>query len=345
MKHNAKFVLSKTKMLEQYNLINLLADKITYSFKSNYEVGKLLENATDCFFSVHALSRLDMLDDKTRIWFFAQAWDYEELQALFEKGVRKFVVDNEMDLKTLLRFLEGKNAKIDLLLRMRLKENTIHTGKHYVFGMYSGQINEWIPKLKNNENIGKIGIHFHRKTQNISEWSLKYELEQCIDNELWPLIDIVNIGGGIPGKYKNYRREVQDHIFNKIKELKQWLEDKNIILMIEPGRFIAGPAVELHAVIKNIYDNNIVVNCSVYNSAMDTFISHIRLLVKDELPEGKGLPFTIKGCTPCSMDIFRYRVFLDNPKIGDKLIFLNAGAYNFSTDFSGLYGLMTEVIE
>ena len=50
----------------------------------------------------------------------------------------------------------------------------------------------------------------------------------------------------------------------------------------------------------------------------------------------KGQAYTIKGMTPDSMDILRYRVFLKKPKIGDKIVFLNAGAYTFSTDFCGL---------
>ena len=68
---------------------------------------------------------------------------------------------------------------------------------------------------------------------------------------------------------------------------------------------------------------------------MDTFVAHIRLKVKGELEE-KGEAFTIKGCTPDSMDIFRYRVYLNRPNIGDKLVFINAGAYTYTTDFCNL---------
>ena len=49
--------------------------------------------------------------------------------------------------------------------------------------------------------------------------------------------------------------------------------------------------------------------------------------------------------TPCSMDLFRYRVYLDNPKVGDELVFLNAGAYNFRTDFCDLEEIETEVVD
>jgi len=45
------------------------------------------------------------------------------------------------------------------------------------------------------------------------------------------------------------------------------------------------------------------------------------------------------------MDLFRYRVYLkDEPKVGGKITFLNAGAYNFSTDFCNLPTIETEII-
>jgi ornithine decarboxylase len=116
-------------------------------------------------------------------------------------------------------------------------------------------------------------------------------------------------------------------------------------MIIEPGRFIAASPVRLEAEILSIYDNNIVINCSVYNSAMDTFVAHIRLIVEGELPEGEGEAYTIKGCTPDSMDIFRYRVYLKKPKVGDKVVFLNAGAYTYTTDFCNLPKLEVKVVK
>jgi ornithine decarboxylase len=341
MMSEAKFVLSKSKVLEQYNKIKKISDKVSYSNKTNFEVGEILEKETDCFFSVHSINSLENIENKSRVWFFAQAWTENEILKLFELGITSFVVDNEVDLTKLIKLIDNK--EINLLLRLRLRENTIHTGKHFVFGFRSKQVNELLPILKENKNINKLGIHFHRKTQNVSEWSLKEELSEAILEENLTKLDIVNIGGGIPSIYKNHRPEVINYIFDKIKETKEWLNSKNIDVITEPGRFIAGPSVQLETEIVNKYDNNLVVNCSVYNAAMDTFIANIRLLVKDELEEGQK--YTIKGSTPDSMDIFRYSVYLDNPKIGDKLVFLNAGAYNFSTEFCKLPKLKTEVIE
>lgn len=339
----ARFVLSRAKMLQQFNRARELADSVSYSVKTNPFLAHMLETETDSFFSVHFLNYLDVIKDKSRVWFIAQSWGTDELERLFEKGVRSFIVDNESDLGVLLGFVEHKKEEITLLLRMRLKERTIHTERHFVFGMYSRQINELVPRLKKNPYIKKLGIHFHRKTQNISEWSLKDELAEILNTDVMESIDIMNIGGGLPVGYKNHNVDTMPYIFDKINELKQWLNSHGIKMIIEPGRFIAAPCITLETEIIGIHDNNIIVNCSVYNSAMDTFVAHIRLLVDGELDKGEA--YTIKGCTPDSMDVFRYRVFLKNPKVGDKIVFLNAGAYTYATDFCGLEKLETVVVD
>lgn len=345
MLDSAKFILSRRILFQQYNSIKNLCDQVSYSAKTNYQVAQLLEDSTNCFFSIHSIESLNKIKNKKRVWFIAQAWNKEEIDTVFKSGVENFIIDNENDLRILLDYIENTKSKINLLLRLRLKEHTIHTGKYFVYGMYSDQVNKLIPQLRKNEHIAKLGLHFHRKTQNISEWSLKYELAHSISQETLNQIDYINMGGGIPVKYKNFRADVLEHIFSEIKKLREWLKEHNIKLIIEPGRYIAAPCMKLQTTIKNIYYNNIIINCSVYNSAMDTFVVHNKLLVENELPEGQGQAYTIKGQTPCSMDILRYRVYLKNPKIGDQIVFLNAGAYNFSTDFCNLHKLKTEIVD
>ncbi len=116
-------------------------------------------------------------------------------------------------------------------------------------------------------------------------------------------------------------------------------------MIIEPGRFIAAPSCKLETYIISVYENNIIVNASIYNSDMDAIIVPVKLLVEKELKKGESKPYVIKGITPCSMDLFRYRVYLNPPKVGDKLVFLNAGAYNFTTNFCDLEELETEIVD
>ncbi len=331
---DTRFLISRKKTIEQYNKLKETADEVSYSVKTNIEIAKILEEDTDSKFSVHFVNLLEKIKDKSRVTFLAQGWDESSIKKLIDLGVLSFVVDNEEDLKIMLNFLEKNNAKIDLMLRMRLKEHSIHTGKHYVFGMYSDEINKWIPKLRANKNIKNLGVHFHRKTQNTNEWSLVDEISESLSEETIKSLDMINIGGGIPIKYKNYSLNLADSIFKRIKEFREFLHKRNIKMIIEPGRFIAAPPVILETKIKQIIGRTIIVDCSIFNAAMDTFIADTRLLVEGELDKGSlDNMFLIKGCTPDSRDILRYKVYLKNPKKGDFIRFINAGAYNFSTDF------------
>lgn len=381
----AKFILSKGKVLEQYNEVKLASDIVSYSSKTNPDVTKILEKETDCLFSIHTQGELNNIEDKSRVLFLAQAWDQETINDLIIQGIRYFVVDNEFDLDELISFLKKNKVQINLLLRVKLKENTIRTEKYFVFGMNSNIVNKRLRQLKDNKNMLKLGIHFHRKTQNMSEWNLKYEISNILEKDILNQIDIINIGGGIPSTYANTNEDVIRTVFGKINEFRLWLNEMQIKMIIEPGRFIAAPSCKLITYIKSIYENNIIVNASVYNTDMDALIVPVKLLVKGELSKdqsmcmvpvrpvstkyivkGSGLskqehntwkvrtnhahksqgkPYVIKGLTPCSMDLFRYRVYLNNPLVGEQIIFLNAGAYNFSSDFCELERLETEVID
>ena len=337
-----KFILSRSKVLEQYHKVKEIADIISYSSKTNPMATKILEPATDSWFSIHLKNELKNVKDKNKILFLAQAWNEKDIEGLINLRINKFVVDNEPDLETLLNYLKDKENKITLFLRLKLKEHSIRTEKYFVFGMPADIINKRIKELKQNPNIEKIGIHFHLKTQNLSEWNYQAEIENSLPS--FEGINHINIGGGLPSEYANTNVEVINSIFNKINELRVWLNKKNISLILEPGRFISAPAVKLVTEIIGIYDNNIIINASVYNSDMDALIVPVKLLVENEVGKEESQPYVIKGITPCSLDIFRYRVYLKNPKIGDQIVFLNAGAYNFHTEFCDLDKIPTEVV-
>ncbi len=345
-KQKAYFELSKKKVLEQYKLATTLADIVSYSSKTNPEVTPILEKETNAFFNIHIENELKNVHDLSRVFFIGQGWDDELISELLSKGCNKFIVDNEVDLAVLEESLQNKKTPIELLLRIKLKENSIRTERHFVYGMSSKIINKKIKELSTNPNIKTLGVHFHRKTQNMAEWNLQYEIENMLTKETLQIISVLDIGGGLPSEYANTNVKVMNGIFKKIKELKQWLNAQKIKLMIEPGRFICAPSTTLVSFVKSVYDNNIIVNTSTYNGDTDAFIVPTKLLVKGELEKGNGEPYVIKGIIPCSLDIFRYRVYLkERPKRGDKIVFLNAGAYNFASDFCDLEKLETKIID
>lgn len=330
-----KFILSKKKVIEQYCLAEELSDLVSYSSKTNPIVTGVLEENTNSFFSVHSKYELNNIKDKSRVIFLAQGWDSKEIKDLISEGIRFFVVDNIQDLYTLKGELSGQE-KINLFLRLKLKENTLRTEKHFVFGFSSDFVNSEIQKLKSFPGVNAIGIHFHRKTQNMAEWDLEREIENVLSQDVLKSLDYLIMGGGLPSIYANTNVKVFEGIYSKVREFKKFVNSFGAKLIIEPGRFISAPAIKLETNVKAIYDNNIIVDASVYNGDLDALIVPVKLLVEGELEKGQGEAYAIKGITPCSMDLFRYRVYLSEVKVGDKLTFLNAGAYNFTTDFCDL---------
>jgi len=127
---------------------------------------------------------------------------------------------------------------------------------------------------------------------------------------------------------------------------KKFLEGYNIETIIEPGRFFAAPCIKLQTEIIQVQNNNLIVNTTIYNCALDNILTGTKMLVENELGEdNEGGYYLIKGNSPTRDDIFRYKVKLDNPKVGDTITFLNAGAYNYTTDFFGYKKLRTEIVD
>ncbi len=342
----AKFILSKSKLIEQLNVLEKLKLKISYSYKTNREVGDILQDVSNCDFSIHAKEEIEKIKNKNKIWFFSQAESVDELENILKKGVRNFVVDNEIDFQRILEAIKKTKIKINLSLRMKLQEHRIGSEKYFVYGMPSKKVNDLIKEIKDNKLIEILGIHLHRKSQNTSEWEIKKELEDSIDSENFKRIDLVNIGGGLPVEYRSFTSKVMPYIFEKIIEARDFLKKYNIETYIEPGRFLAAPCIKLETEIIQIQEKNIIINTTIYNCALDTILTGTKMLVEQEISEDKpGDFYLIKGNSPARDDIFRYKVKLSNPKVGDKITFMNAGAYNYTTDFFGYKKLKTETVE
>jgi len=341
----ARFILNKQAIFEQLDTLKKLGLKISYSYKTNHEVGNIIqEEDPDVLFSIHSKDEIGMIKDKSKIIFFILAENEKEIEELLSVGIRNFVVDNEIDFFKIINVINKLKIKINLSIRMKFNEHRVGTGKYFVYGMYSNKVNSLILQEKDNKYLNKVGIHIHRKSQNTSEWEIIDELKDSIDEATLKRINSVNIGGGLPIKYKSYTADILPYIFNKIKDVVEWLKSNNIETIIEPGRFVCGPAIKLETEIIQIQENNIILNTTLYNCALDTLLTGTKMIVENELSDAeKGDYYLIKGNSPTRDDIFRYKVKLNNPKVGDKIVFLNAGAYNYTTDFFGYKKLKTIV--
>ena len=143
-----KFVLSKHKVWEKIDLLKKHFDNISFSWKTNPEVGKVLLEKNENMFSIISINELkqflEISNKVERILYFPFTLNQTDLEFLKEKNITNYVVENEQDLEKLIEFVNKNNYKINIQLRMKLKENTMFTGKHYVFGMALNQIKTWV---------------------------------------------------------------------------------------------------------------------------------------------------------------------------------------------------------
>ncbi len=58
MLSKARFILSKSELMKKYDEIKKQADIVSYSYKTNPIIGNVLEENTDCMFSVHNIENL-----------------------------------------------------------------------------------------------------------------------------------------------------------------------------------------------------------------------------------------------------------------------------------------------
>ncbi len=334
------FIVSKQEIINKLKELDKIFDEVYYSYKSNPFVGKLISKITHKL-SLNHKNSIKGLDKKTlrNSLYYLQGESKKEIEEIVDKGLSKFIVDNENDLRNLLSVYDPNI----LFLRVKYREHTFYTGKYFVYGMSWKKIPEIVDKYKLKKF--ELGLHFHKKTQNVGEWYIMKDLFDMFNKDfLEKNIKYINLGGGIPWKYVNSSPSLES-IKRSIMEFKEKINNLNISLLSEPGRYIAAPSVRLHTKVINAYENTLIVNASIYNAYMDTYLLHHRLPVIDEVKKGRFC-YTIKGCTLDSLDIFRYKVCFETEKsMGDEIVFLNAGAYNFHTEFNFLDRIPYKVVE
>ena len=112
---NAKFVLSRSQLIEQYNKITDIGT-ISYSVKTNPVVASILEQETDCMFCIHTMNELEYVKDTKRVWFLAESWTLKQIEKLYTLGIKNFAVHNKNDLNKLIEFNSIHNSNKSYLL-------------------------------------------------------------------------------------------------------------------------------------------------------------------------------------------------------------------------------------
>ena len=94
--NNAKFILYGEKVKEQVKKLLDEGLKISYSYKTNKEVGNVLQEiCPEVDFSIHAEEEINEIKDKNKIWFFTQAESEEQLREILEQTSKATMMEQK----------------------------------------------------------------------------------------------------------------------------------------------------------------------------------------------------------------------------------------------------------
>ena len=243
------------------------------------------------------------------------------------------------------------NRKFGIRCNIGEYVGALKTHAGYFIGKESrlGLLPAEIQKLDCKDSIN--GLHIYIGTDlNDLEYFLECYRILASFIPLFPNIDYLNLGGGfgIPKNGEDHFR-IREYSY-RLTELMDSLSEshkKEIRLILEPGRIIAGDSGYFVSRVTDVKHRNgsqyIGVDASSTQFPRPLFYqdeaTHPLMIIKYGIPQKteKGGESFVFGCSTYSRDFLARAVILPEARIGDLLIFGNAGAYSASacTSFLG----------
>ena len=252
-------------------------------------------------------------------------------------------VDSPNQLEQWLKLFPEKTIGIRCNIGDRVKPFSTYAGFYIGKESRLGFTREEITQIADRSKIN--GLHLYVGTD---IFSIDYFIN-CY-NELidiatdFPNLDYLNFGGGF-GVPENGAKQFNISEFNirvtKLMNEVSIRKGRNLKLILEPGRIIGGEAGYFVCNVSDLKkrgDKQLVgVNASTVQFSRPLLYPEIAhhpvMIIRDgvQLISDNKSPTTIYGCSTYSRDIFSDKTELPELKIGDIVVFGNAGSYSASS--------------
>src|SRR5258707_366146 len=352
-------VAESYEMLRRY----LPLAKIFYAVKANPAdevLGMLREMGSS--FDVASRGEVELVLDKgisaERVSFGNTIKKERDIAFAYERGVRLFALDSEMELEKIARAAPGSRVFCRILVEC--------AGAEWPLSRKFGCAPEMaVDLLRRARELGldPYGISFHVGSQqtDISQWDTAIgraagmfsALAQCDIN-----LRMVNIGGGFPAHYRGEVPEIQQYANAVMAAITRHFGNDLPEIVVEPGRSIVGDAGVIQSEVvlisrKTASDDKrwVYLDVGKFNGLAETMDESIKYRIRTPADGGATGPIVLAGPTCDRADILyektEYQLPLDL-KVGDKVQILSTGAYTSmysSVGFNGFQPLRTYCIK
>ena len=293
--------------------------------------------------------------DVSKIGFHGNNKTNEELEYAVDVKVGHIIVDNISELLRLEEIAKSKNAKPDIMFRIKPgidahTHNFVKTGQidsKFGFALETGEAFEAVKQAIACENVNLMGLHCHIGSQIFDiapfEEAARVMLNFIakIKNELHYEIKGLNLGGGFGIKYLNEHDPVpfETYMEKTSEVVKDTCSELGISLpyiFIEPGRSIAAPAgITLYTVGARKEIPNIRTYVSIDGGMADNpryilYQSEYEAIVANKATQERTEKVTIAGRCCESGDLIGENTPLQHAESGDIIAVCATGAYNYS---------------
>lgn len=356
------FVYDHALILQQIAKLKSLCSAITknYSIAYSYKTNPLLAPyicKAGCVLQVTSLQHLGQAtklidEEKQKDCFFNTASLTEKEAKTVIASSFHVVADSLYQIELINEVGKTLNRIVPFLIRIdtgiKVKD-TPFSASGTMLGLSCEQAGEILSQLPKYKWLQFVGIHNHAASQNtdLESWIQNVRVIEKFIIDLPDDIDlkIVNMGGGFPILYTNSTNLPIEKIFYDAFEpsmqnvLKRF---PNVKFIIEPGRFLVGPAGFLIAQVTNLQSSSMlegaVINASLFATFNDRFLSKMTFQPPIFSDKTGAQNYFIRGSSPASVDFFGIYENLPPLKIGSTVIFGMVGAYasSMGSDFSGV---------
>jgi diaminopimelate decarboxylase len=263
------------------------------------------------------------------------------LRRAAEVGVRAVVVESLSELARLEAAAEAPRAVVGVLLRL-----PAHKGQ--IFGMSQEDALEGARRACQSPWLEPLGVHAFGISAERDQRVLAGHVERTVEAGRrlaaaagFPL-RLVDVGGGLGIPYEDGEPEFDLPAFGeRLAHLDEaWAADpatSHVRVLFEPGRFLAGPAgayVARVVDVKRLHKRHVAV--------LDGGINHLlapalvgrrhRLRLVGSPPAGSRAlgPTDLVGPLCTSLDVLARPAAFPEPRPGDLIVALDAGAYGFT---------------
>lgn len=268
-----------------------------------------------------------------------------DIKYFYDKGVRLYATDCESDLKAIAENAPGS----DVYVRVLTVESP---GSAWPLSRKFGcDVNMCKTLVRQARDLGlnPRGVSFHVGSQqsDLQSWAQALDSVKSIFDDASDAgieLDLVNLGGGFPGRYLHEAPQLKEYADAIYGALKERFGERKLKIILEPGRYMVGDAGVLVSEVVMVSRKSedtprwVYLDIGKFGGLVESWGESIKYPIyttKDEDKNREGV--ILAGPTCDSADIlyekFRYQLPL-SLKTGDLAYLVGTGAY--TTTYSAI---------